>query len=79
MSRGSCSQKPWNLKLWLNSFQKTRIGEGMLFYWFVCATVVIAFISRGPLRNPRSHGFYRFFGAAYEAGQYFTLHQNAGY
>lgn len=37
----------------------------MLFYGFVCATTVIAFISRSPLRNPRSHGFYRFF--AWEA------------
>ncbi|HSQ77018.1 MAG TPA: DUF1295 domain-containing protein [Bacteroidota bacterium] len=32
---------------------------------FLLATVFLAFVSRGPLRNPRSHGFYRFF--AWEA------------
>lgn len=28
---------------------------------FFCASAAIVYISRGPLRNPRSHGFYRFF------------------
>lgn len=31
------------------------------FVVFVVTTILIAYISRGPLRNPRSHGFYRFF------------------
>jgi protein-S-isoprenylcysteine O-methyltransferase Ste14 len=35
------------------------------FFGFVCTTAVVAYISRDPLRNPRSHGFYRFF--AWEA------------
>lgn len=32
---------------------------------FLVATLVLVYVSRGPLRNPRSHGFYRFF--AWEA------------
>jgi len=32
---------------------------------FLVATLFLVYISRGPLRNPRSHGFYRFF--AWEA------------
>jgi len=31
------------------------------FVVFVVTTILIAYISREPLRNPRTHGFYRFF------------------
>jgi len=37
----------------------------MKFVVFVITSVLLAYISREPLRNPRSHGFYRFF--AWEA------------